>query len=134
MRGDVCDTDHTCPQFRPLGRAGALQRGEVVVPKPLVIVESPAKAKTIEGFLGRDTVRVIASYGHIRDLPSSAKEVPKSITDREVRRLGIDVNDHFTPVYVIPEKKREYVRALRGEPPDFVILNRRSVPSPSYHG
>ena len=83
------------------------------MPKPLVIVESPAKAKTIEGFLGRDKVRVIASYGHIRDLPSSAKEVPKSVTDREVRRLGIDVKDHFAPVYVVPEKKKEYVRALK---------------------
>jgi DNA topoisomerase-1 len=78
-----------------------------------VIVESPAKAKTIEGFLGRDKVRVIASYGHIRDLPSSAKEVPKSITDRDVRRLGIDVDDHFAPVYVVPERKKEYVRALK---------------------
>jgi DNA topoisomerase I len=75
------------------------------VPKPLVIVESPAKAKTIEGFLGRDTVRVIASYGHVRDLPSSAKEVPKSVTDKDVRRLGIDVEDHFKPVYVIPDQK-----------------------------
>lgn len=83
------------------------------MPKPLVIVESPAKAKTIEGFLGRDTVRVVASYGHVRDLPSSAKEVPKSITDRDVRRLGIDVEDHFKPVYVIPEQKKERVRALK---------------------
>ena len=81
--------------------------------KPLVIVESPAKAKTIEGFLGRDSVRVVASYGHVRDLPSSAKEVPKSVTDREVRRLGIDVEDHFKPVYVVPEQKKERVRALK---------------------
>jgi DNA topoisomerase-1 len=83
------------------------------VPRPLVIVESPAKAKTIEGFLGRDRARVIASYGHVRDLPSSAKEVPKRITDKEVRRLGIDVDDHFTPVYVVPERKRDYVRAMK---------------------
>ena len=83
------------------------------MPKPLVIVESPAKAKTIEGFLGRENVRVIASYGHVRDLPSSAKEVPKSVTDKEVRRLGIDVNDHFEPVWVVPDKKKEYVRALK---------------------
>ena len=83
------------------------------MPKPLVIVESPAKAKTIEGFLGRDSVRVIASYGHVRDLPSSAKEVPKSVTDREVRRLGIDVEDHFRPVYVIPDQKKDRVRALK---------------------
>jgi DNA topoisomerase-1 len=78
-----------------------------------VIVESPAKAKTIEGFLGRENVRVIASYGHVRDLPSSAKEVPKSVTDKDVRRLGIDVNDHFEPVWVVPDKKKEYVRALK---------------------
>ena len=45
------------------------------MPKPLVIVESPAKAKTIEGFLGRDNVRVIASYGHIRDLPAKGLSV-----------------------------------------------------------
>jgi DNA topoisomerase I len=85
----------------------------VLVPKPLVIVESPAKAKTIEGFLGRDNVRVIASYGHVRDLPSSAKEVPKSVTDKDVRRLGIDVDHHFEPVWVVPEKKKDYVRALK---------------------
>src|SRR5574341_202739 len=83
------------------------------MPKPLVIVEAPAKAKTIEGFLGRDAVRVITSYGHVRDLPSSAKEVPKAVKDREVRRLGIDVEDHFKPVYVVPDKKRDYVRALK---------------------
>ncbi len=83
------------------------------MPKPLVIVESPAKAKTIEGFLGRDNVRVVASYGHVRDLPSSAKEVPKSIKDKEVRRLGIDVDDHFEPVWVVPDKKKDYVRALK---------------------
>ena len=93
----------------------ALPRREVTdhVAKPLVIVESPAKAKTIEGFLGRDRARVIASYGHVRDLPSSAKEMPKRVTDKDVRRLGIDVEDHFTPVYVVPEKKKEYVRALK---------------------
>ena len=83
------------------------------MPKPLVIVESPAKAKTIEGFLGRDNVRVIASYGHIRDLPSSAKAVPDSIKNKEVRRLGVDVDQHFEPVWVIPENKKQYVRAIK---------------------
>ncbi|MFM9135141.1 MAG: type I DNA topoisomerase [bacterium] len=79
----------------------------------LVIVESPAKAKTIEGFLGRDRVTVRASYGHIRDLPQSARDVPKSVTDPRVRRLGIDVDDHFTPVYVVPDAKKEQVRLLK---------------------
>jgi len=83
------------------------------VAKPLVIVESPAKAKTIEGFLGRDRVTVKASYGHIRDLPRSAKEAPKSVTDPQVRRLGIDVNDHFQPVYVVPDGSKEHVRQLK---------------------
>jgi DNA topoisomerase-1 len=78
-----------------------------------VIVESPAKAKTIEGFLGRSNARVIASYGHVRDLPSSAKEVPKSVTDKEVRRLGIDVDNHFEPVYVVPEAKKDRVKDLK---------------------
>jgi DNA topoisomerase-1 len=83
------------------------------VAKPLVIVESPAKAKTIEGFLGRDRVTVRASYGHIRDLPQGARDVPKSVTDPRVRRLGIDVDDHFAPVYVVPDAKKEQVRLLK---------------------
>ena len=58
-------------------------------------------------------VTVRASYGHVRDLPSSAKEVPKSVTDPTVRRLGIDVNDHFAPIYVIPDSKKERVRDLK---------------------
>ncbi|MFM8304060.1 MAG: type I DNA topoisomerase, partial [Actinomycetota bacterium] len=81
--------------------------------KPLVIVESPAKAKTIEGFLGRDRVTVRASYGHIRDLPRSAKDVPKTVTNPAVRRLGIDVEDHFQPIYVVPDRSREHVRELK---------------------
>jgi DNA topoisomerase-1 len=83
------------------------------VSKSLVIVESPAKAKTIEGFLGRADYTVLASRGHIRDLPSSAKQVPKSVTDPEIRRLGIDVNNHFEPVYVVVDKKRDVVKELR---------------------
>jgi len=85
------------------------------MPRPLVIVESPAKAKTIEGFLGRENVRVVASYGHVRDLPSSAKEVPKSIKDPEVKRLAIDVQNGFEPIWVIPEKKKDVVKALKAE-------------------
>ena len=83
------------------------------MPKSLVIVESPAKAKTIEGFLGRANYTVLASRGHIRDLPSSAKQVPKSVTDPEVRRLGIDVKNHFEPVYVVVDKKRDVVKELK---------------------
>ena len=58
--------------------------------KPLVIVESPAKAKTLGRFLG-NRYRVEASYGHIRDLPESAAEVPKDIKEKEWGRLVVDV-------------------------------------------
>ena len=81
--------------------------------KPLVIVESKAKAKTIEGFLGRDRFVVMASVGHIRDLPHGAKQVPKSVTDPQVRRLGIDVDDHFAPIYVVPDAKKHVVQELK---------------------
>jgi DNA topoisomerase I len=83
------------------------------VAKPLVIVESKAKAKTIEGFLGRDQFVVMASVGHIRDLPHGAKQVPKGVTDPTVRRLGIDVDDHFTPIYVVPDAKKHVVTELK---------------------
>ncbi len=81
--------------------------------KPLVIVESKAKAKTIEGFLGRDRYVVMASVGHIRDLPHGAKQVPKGVTDPKVRRLGIDVDDHFAPIYVVPDAKKHVVQELK---------------------
>src|SRR6186713_2225055 len=80
--------------------------------KPLVIVESPAKAKTLGRFLG-DKYRVEASYGHIRDLPESASEVPKEIKDKEWGRLGVDVEQDFTPYYVIPADKRKQVALLK---------------------
>ena len=85
----------------------------ISVAKPLVIVESRAKAKTIEGFLGRDGYVVMASIGHIRDLPHGAREVPKNVTKPEVRRLGIDVDDHFAPIYVVPADKKHVVAELK---------------------
>ena len=81
--------------------------------KPLVIVESKAKADTIAGFLGRDQYTVMPSVGHIRDLPQGAKQAPKSVTKPEVRRLGIDVDDHFRPVYVVPDNKKHVVAELK---------------------
>src|SRR5206468_47977 len=64
------------------------------VPKPLVIVESPAKARTIAGFLGNDFV-VESSVGHIRDLPRNAADVPASVKGESWARLGVDVNNGF---------------------------------------
>src|SRR5688572_7800748 len=80
--------------------------------KPLVIVESPAKAKTLGRFLG-NKYRVEASYGHIRDLPESAADVPKEIKEKDWGRLGVDVDQDFTPYYVVPSDKKKQVAHLR---------------------
>jgi DNA topoisomerase-1 len=82
------------------------------MPKPLVIVESPAKAKTIAGFLGRG-YQVEASIGHIRDLPSGAAEVPPAYKGEPWARLGVDVDNDFKPLYVIPRQKKDQVKKLR---------------------
>ncbi len=66
--------------------------------KNLVIVESPAKAKTIEKFLGKD-FKVTSSFGHIADLPS--------------KELGVDVEGNFTPKYIVPNDKKSLVRELK---------------------
>lgn len=68
--------------------------------KNLVIVESPAKAKTIEKFLGKD-YKVLSSYGHIRDLKSKS--------------FSIDVDNNFAPIYEIPSDKKSLVDNLRAE-------------------
>ncbi len=66
--------------------------------KNLLIVESPAKAKTIEGILGKD-FEVKSCYGHIRDL--------------EKNDMGIDINNNFTPKYIVPAEKEKVVRELK---------------------
>jgi DNA topoisomerase I len=79
---------------------------------PLVIVESPAKARTLARFLG-NKYRVEASYGHIRDLPESAAEVPAEIKGKSWGRMGVDTDGDFTPYYVVPADKKKNVTALR---------------------
>jgi DNA topoisomerase-1 len=66
--------------------------------KNLVIVESPAKAKTIEKFLGKDFI-VKSSFGHIRDLPKS--------------KISIDIENNFTPNYEVPKEKSKIVAELK---------------------
>ncbi|MDH4248196.1 MAG: type I DNA topoisomerase, partial [Deltaproteobacteria bacterium] len=80
--------------------------------KSLVIVESPTKARTIARFLGEDYV-VESSIGHIRDLPSSAEEIPEGVKGQPWTRLGINIEDDFHPLYVIPGNKKEQVRRLK---------------------
>ncbi|WP_273398986.1 type I DNA topoisomerase [Traorella massiliensis] len=69
--------------------------------KKLVIVESPSKSRTIEKYLGND-YKVVSSKGHIRDLATSGKG-----------GLGIDIENHFTPTYVISKDKKETVKELK---------------------
>ncbi|MBH1934891.1 type I DNA topoisomerase [Streptomyces sp. AV19] len=79
----------------------------------LVIVESPAKAKTIKGYLGPGYV-VEASVGHIRDLPNGAAEVPAKYKGEPWARLGVNVDADFQPVYVVNADKKEQVKKLKG--------------------
>ncbi len=78
----------------------------------LVIVESPAKARTIERYLGPG-YRVESSIGHVRDLPRTAAEVPPKYRGRPWARLGVDVEGGFDPLYVIPREKKEQIAKLR---------------------
>ena len=80
--------------------------------KTLVIVESPAKALTLGRFLG-DQYQVKASYGHVRDLPESASQVPEEIRKKKWGRLGVDTDGDFKPYYVVPDDKRQRVNELR---------------------
>src|SRR3954466_15843143 len=78
----------------------------------LVIVESPAKARTISKFLGRDFV-VEASIGHVRDLPKGAKEMPEQFKKEKWGCLGVNVDHDFAPVYIVPAKKKPQVTKLK---------------------
>ena len=80
--------------------------------KPLVIVESPAKARTIEKFLGAG-FQVAASVGHVRDLPETAADIPKEFKDKKWARTAVDVENDFAPLYVLTERGREQVKTLK---------------------
>ena len=75
--------------------------------KNLVIVESPAKAKTIEGFLGKDYT-VTSSYGHIRDL--------------DKKNNGIDIENKFEPSYIVPDDKKQVVKELKKKAKNSEII------------
>ena len=78
----------------------------------LVVVESPTKAKTIRSFLPAG-YRVAASMGHVRDLPESASDIPPTLKGKEWARLGVNVENDFEPVYVVPGGKKKVVSELR---------------------
>ncbi len=91
------------PDIATTSRSGA---------KPLVIVESPAKARTIAGLLG-DGYIVESSVGHIRDLPRRADEVPAAYKGEAWARLGVDVDNGFKPLYVVAQEKKSVVAKLK---------------------
>src|SRR5215217_4416511 len=78
----------------------------------LVIVESPAKAKTIAGYLGSG-FDVASSVGHIRDLPERAADVPAKYKKEPWARLGVDVEHDFEPLYVLDKGKKDRVDDLK---------------------
>jgi DNA topoisomerase-1 len=81
--------------------------------KPLIIVESNAKAKTIGGYLGRG-YRVESCQGHIRDLPNRANQIPAKYRDQAwAKNWGVDVNNDFEPLYIVPGDRRRIVSKLR---------------------
>ena len=82
--------------------------------KKLVIVESPAKAKTIAGYLGPEYV-VESSIGHIRDLPNNASEIPAKLKGEAWARLGVNVDKDFEPLYVVDSRKKKVVSDLKAK-------------------
>jgi len=88
------------------------QEKEAHVAHKLVIVESPAKARTIGGYLGAGYV-VESSIGHIRDLPNNAADTPAKIKDKPWGRLAVDVENGFEPYYVVPRDKKSHITKLK---------------------
>ncbi|HEY9751987.1 MAG TPA: type I DNA topoisomerase, partial [Coleofasciculaceae cyanobacterium] len=78
----------------------------------LVIVESPTKARTIRNFLP-DGYQVTASMGHVRDLPQSASEIPAAVKGEKWAQLGVNIDENFEPLYVVPQDKKKIVKELK---------------------
>src|SRR5260370_27687763 len=78
----------------------------------LVIVESPHKARTIAGYLGKGYV-VESSIGHIRDMPGSAADSPDKLRKEPWARLGVNIDADFEPLYVVNADKRQQVSKLK---------------------
>ena len=80
----------------------------------LVIVESPTKAKTIRKFLPSNYI-VEASMGHIRDLPQSASDIPAALKKEEWAKLGVNVDNNFEPLYIVPKDKKKIITDLKAK-------------------
>jgi DNA topoisomerase I len=82
------------------------------MPIPLLIVESPTKARTLSGFLG-NRYRVMSSVGHVCDLPNNASEVPEAIKGKDWGSMAVDVENDFQPYYVISSNRRGTIRDMK---------------------
>ena len=91
--------------------------------KTLVIVESPTKAKTLKKFLGKEYI-ITACMGHVRDLPQSAKDIPEKFKKFPWSKIGVDVENNFKPLYLVPKTKTKVVSELKRllENSDEVLL------------
>ncbi len=78
----------------------------------LVIVESPTKARTIRNYLPKG-YHVEASMGHVRDLPASAEEIPADYKEKDWASLGVNIENDFAPLYIIPKGKKKVVQGLK---------------------
>ncbi|MDR1238283.1 MAG: DNA topoisomerase I, partial [Propionibacteriaceae bacterium] len=85
-----------------------------VEPHRLVIVESPTKAVSLSKFLGPGYI-VESSRGHVRDLPTTAAEIPAKFKGEKWARTGVNVDDGFMPVYVVPAGKKATLRDLKAK-------------------
>ncbi len=91
-----------------------MAKGSVLAGKHLVIVESPAKAKTIQGYLGPGYT-VTASVGHIRDLPVRASDLPAEYKGLPWARLGVNTDDGYEAIYVVDPDKRSRIADIKRE-------------------
>ena len=89
--------------------------------KYLVIVESPTKAKTIRKFLPNNYI-VEASMGHIRDLPQSASDIPAALKKEDWAKLGVNVDQDFEPLYVVPKDKKKIITDLKAKMKDCAVI------------
>ena len=80
--------------------------------KSLVVVESPTKAKTIKKFLPKG-YEVVATYGHVRDLPRTASEIPESVKKKPWAALGVNVEKGFEPVYIVQSDKKKHITLIK---------------------
>ncbi len=90
----------------------SLEPSTISYMKRLVVVESPTKARTIRKYLPA-SYQVEASMGHVRDLPPSASQIPEKYKKSGWSRLGVNVEEDFSPLYIVPTDKKKVVKQLK---------------------